>query len=168
MHLDLLDYQDELRAAGAAHPGPWPEGVGLRGRYGDGARRRLDAVRERGLNGQALFAEYAFAQVMGWNDWPTTRSGGVVRGYRVRPTDYADGCALVRDEDPDEAILVHIFLKGLRYRCVGWIRGRDAKRQGRRRDLGNGRSVWFVSQSALHPMDTLPALDGAAQGRETP
>ena len=158
-YLAVLDRMDDLRATQDARQGSRPEGVGLRARRDRAAARRRRELLPPYLCVELTLGELAFAKGMGWPDRPTLTSGGVVRGYHVRTTSYADGCLLLREADSDEDIFVLVVVQPPRCGIVGWVRGRDGKRDEWRRDIGDGHgSVWFVPQASLHRLDALEAV----------
>ena len=156
-YLEFLDQMDALRASEHARQGSRPEGLSFRARPRRTAARRRGSVLLIGLSIKLAVGEIAFATAMGWHERPTLTSGGVVRGYHLRIASSPDGCLLLREADADEDVFVLVDVQFPR-RCtiVGWVRGRDGKRDQWRRDLGDGRGgIWFVPQASLHPLEAL-------------
>ena len=92
---------------------------------------------------------------------PATQDGDI-SGVEVRSTQLADGRLIiheVRDKDDSPFVLVRGTFPV--YDVVGWIRGRDAKKDeyifkgdGRR---GDGNKVYFVPANQLRPIEELIA-----------
>ncbi len=71
----------------------------------------------------------------------------------VRSTDREDGSLIIRDNDSDERRYILAVAVGEMVRLVGWLAGRDAKKQGWMRNPHGYRQSWFVPQSALRPIE---------------
>lgn len=134
---------------------------------------RTDLAFDRSVEG--ALGEYALAA---WLDVayrpevrePDTDRGDVAR-HQVRTTTLATGSLIVRENDPETFAYVLVILSVRRNALIaslpGWIDGREAKDKRYWRDRGSApgihRSAFFVPQSALRPLDTLPLLDDRAE-----
>jgi hypothetical protein len=66
---------------------------------------------------------------------------------------------LVRPQDSDEAIWVHVTGRCPVYRVHGWLYGHEAKKPCWLQAVGGRPPAYFVPQAALHSIDDLPNLD---------
>lgn len=111
-----------------------------------------------GAAGELALAKYAGAY------WPMT-----VDGYRttpdisvlghpveVRTAREPDGRLIVRDDDDPRQVFVLVIGDPPRFRVVGSITGKSARRPEWRRDPGGHRPAWFVPQTALVPVPRDP------------
>lgn len=73
--------------------------------------------------------------------------------YEVRSTDLPDGSLIVRDNDDDNRRYILATVVDDVVNLVGWIKGKDAKKQEWLRDPGGRRPSWFVPQSHLMPIE---------------
>jgi hypothetical protein len=109
-----------------------------------------------GLHIEGACAELAVAKCRNkfWEavvDVPEGLEGDVGRA-QVRSTRRASGCLLVHPDDPDPAPFVLVIVRSpYEYDVVGWIEGRNAKREEWWR-TDTGRPAFFVPQSALNPL----------------
>lgn len=62
---------------------------------------------------------------------------------------------LVRPDDPDDSAFVLVVGRAPRYRIVGWLYGREAKRPEWLAGHGGRPPAYFVPQAELHPFETL-------------
>lgn len=73
----------------------------------------------------------------------------------VRATWRADGCLIVRDDDSDERKFILTTINAPDVCVVGWLYGRECKKQEFLRNPNGYRESWFVPQSCLRPIDEL-------------
>jgi hypothetical protein len=73
--------------------------------------------------------------------------------YEVRSTDLPDGSLIVRENDADDRRYILVTVIDDVVNLVGWIEGKDAKKQEWLRDPGNRRPSWFVPQDQLRPIE---------------
>lgn len=84
----------------------------------------------------------------------------------VRSTDREDGALIVRDNDSDERKFILAVAVGETVRLVGWLTGRDAKKQEWVKNPHGWRQSWFVPQSALRPIEEV--IDESKTETESP
>jgi hypothetical protein len=143
----LTPYESELAA-----------GVGLR-RHLSALRRGL--VNHHGYKGdgwgdhiEAAGAELAVAKFLGryWSgSVDTFKASGDVGPYEVRWRSSTTYDLLIRPGDADDRPFFLVLGQFPTYRVVGWIMGRDGKREEWRQHYGDRPAAFFVPQSALHP-----------------
>ncbi len=114
---------------------------------------------------EGALKEQALAQYTGCN-WTAVgdQYGNDVGPHEVRSTDLDHGCLLLHDSDADDTPYWLVVGQHGEYRIVGWIWGRDGKRDEYWQDKsGQNRPAYFVPQAALHPpfpgpFDAAPAM----------
>lgn len=80
---------------------------------------------------------------------------GDIGQWQVRSTWREKGRLIVHDEDNDAAVFVLVVGSAPHYNIAGWMRAADAKNKDWL-DSGDGRTAYFVPQSALHPWSSRP------------
>lgn len=123
-----------------------------------------------GLHIEGAAGEYAVAKALR-RFWPGVGEVKAedVDGVQVRTTSHHTGRLLIYPTDPDLVPFVFAVGRIPRFDVVGWLYGYEGKRAEWLSDL-NGTSpelVYAVPQSALLPLDTLPAVMGAYDVRAT-
>lgn len=130
-----------------------------------GVERQLEALRlgrqdNHGFAGagwdlhiEGACAEVAVAKATGryWDAVvrrPEDLAGDVGRGLQVRSTRRSNGCLIIHPTDPDEAAFVLVVAAPPAFNIIGWIRGREAKRDEWWRE-DTGRPAFFVPQGGL-------------------
>jgi len=123
---------------------------------------------DRSASSLGYKAQLAFCLMLGfqWNPKIDYKNANVGQIYKVRGRQRHAGnpspALLVREKDRDDLVFVHVTTEdGVTFRCEGWIRGADAKREGKRSDFGYGPS--YAVQRSLRSMESLPidhSLDG--------
>lgn len=78
-----------------------------------------------------------------------------VGALQVRATPEEDGRLIVRKNDPDDVRFVLVVGVVPCLRLVGWMLGKDAKRDEWRANPNGRASAWFVPQDALADYGTL-------------
>jgi len=137
-----------------------------------GIRRHLAALVANRANGygrgdddgwsdhiEGVCGELAVAKALGVYWTPTVdtfKSGGDVGDWQVRTRRRADYELLIRDDDADEAPFILVRGRVPLFEVVGWIRGRDGKRDEWRHAHGGRPPAYFVPAEALLPLETLP------------
>lgn len=129
-----------------------------------GLRDRHGAAKRDGwsLHIEGAAGELAAAKAVG-RYWPasvnTFRGEADIPGaeVRTRSRDYYD--LIVREDDEDDKAFVLVVGSMPNYRVCGWIAAGDGKRPEFLRTYGDRPPAWFVPQSALHPLTTLPTKD---------
>jgi hypothetical protein len=138
-----------------------------------GLRRHLEAVRAARADAfgrtdddgwsdhiEGACGEIAVAKAFGVYWAPsvnTFRCGGDVGRWQVRTRSRADYELLVRASDPDEAAFVLVRGRAPRFEIIGWILGRDAKRQEWVKTYGGRPPAFFVPDEKLQPMELATA-----------
>jgi hypothetical protein len=120
-----------------------------------------------GIDVQGAHAELAVAKGLGlkwdgqffnldeWFDWRT--DGHDVSGLEVRSTHHPDGCLILHPKDKDDSPFILVLThKAPDYLLSGWAFGHEGKKEKYWRDVGYGRPCYFLQQSKLRGMDTLP------------
>lgn len=77
-------------------------------------------------------------------------------GIQVKTRSRDDYDLIVRPGDSEQADYVLVTGQCPRYVIRGWISGADAKREEYRRDYGGRPEAFFVPQSRLRPIESLP------------
>jgi len=141
------------------------------------ARKLEDGRSDLGLGRhvEGAIAEMAFAYWLGVPYRPVVgkldMATGDVARCQVRSTAIPEGSLIVKQDDPPSFPYVLALLcphkGGVRVRLAGWLDGAEAKDERYWRERGSApgihRSAFFVPQSALRPLDTLPLLDDRAR-----
>jgi len=78
-----------------------------------------------------------------------------VGDLQVRTRSRHDYELILHPTDPDDRAFVLVTGTAPTYRLIGWIRGREGKRQEWWKDPAGGRAAYFVPQRALRPMVAL-------------
>jgi hypothetical protein len=119
--------------------------------------------RKRGWqdNCDGALGEQALAKWLNvyWDGTPNTfRKKPDVAEYEVRTNAESWGDLIIRDRDKDDAIYILVLSHDCpRFVIRGWMMGGDAKQDQWRRAGDRSRpEAWFVPQSELHDMDSLP------------
>lgn len=112
-----------------------------------------------GLHIEGACGEAAAAQATG-RFWPgsigTYRNGTDVMGFEVRTRSQPDWDLIIRDDDADDRVFVLVTGRAPLFNVCGWILAKDGKLPQYLRAYGNRAPAYFVPQSALNPMATLP------------
>jgi hypothetical protein len=105
--------------------------------------------------------ECAVAKVLGiyWNGSIDAFKDDDLPGLQVRTRSLHDWDLLVRPQDSDSAIWVHVTGRCPDYRIHGWLHGYEAKQSCWLQSHGGRPPAYFVPSSALHPINELPKLD---------
>lgn len=82
--------------------------------------------------------------------------GDVGNNYQVRTLKLHYYDLLVRPQDHDDKPYVLVTGRSGTYQVHGWIYGRDAKQEKWKDDKGGRAPAYWVPQSNLKPLDTLP------------
>ena len=97
-------------------------------------------------------AEMAVAKVLGLYWQSVVRNtedvNGDVSGVEVRSTTHPQGRLILHDADKDDAPYVLVRGQFPSYELIGWIKGRDGKREEYWFN-GDGRAAYFVPDSEL-------------------
>ncbi len=80
-------------------------------------------------------------------------NGDVGKVFQARSIDKLSNSLILHDRDDDMAAFYLIHCNAPRFTLLGWILGRDGKRQ-EWWQTRTGRPCYFVPQSALNPCDT--------------
>jgi hypothetical protein len=140
---------------------------------GHGTDRRIEAIRDgrKHRNGsppksamwgndiEGVCGEMGVCKFLGvyWSGAGSLRAPDVVGKFgrlEVR-TAQPGGCLIVQPSDDDDARFILVIGFAPTYWLVGWLWGRDAKRQEWWRNPGTGRPAYFVPQAALNSIDVL-------------
>lgn len=80
----------------------------------------------------------------------------VKKKYEIRTRTKEHYELIVHTNDPEDRI--YVLVRGLppKFHVVGWIAGSSARRKDFLQDHGGYRPSYFVPDSFLHPMETLP------------
>jgi hypothetical protein len=78
--------------------------------------------------------------------------------YQVRSTRLDGGSLILHKTDKNEAIFVLVTGEAPEFKVRGWMRAVDGKQEKWWRDTK--RPAYFVPQSVLEPMETLPGRGG--------
>ncbi len=141
--------------------------VGVKRHIGALRDRRADqhgATRDNGwtLHIEGAAGEMATARALGryWGaPIGTYKRGGDVGAVQVRTRCSDDYDLLIRDRDRADDVFVLVTGLAPNFTVRGWIYGHEARRDEWRKEHGGRPAAWFVPQSALHPLRTLPGVD---------
>lgn len=114
------------------------------------------------LDVEGLLAEAAVAKGLGIYYAPVTGAldtalGDVLPGIQVRSTKYKNGSLLIHKTDADDDKFLLVTGAQGSYDVRGWIVGSEGKRQEYWK-LYKERGAFWVPQSALNPLSTLPGF----------
>jgi hypothetical protein len=84
------------------------------------------------------------------------RGGDVGNKIQVRTRSKSYYELIVRKDDRDDDIFVLVTGKAPSFDVVGWISGKDAKKEQWIQTHGNREAAWFVPQKELLDMNSLP------------
>lgn len=103
---------------------------------------------------QGALAELAFSKAFKLK-WDRTTWGGRydVGKFQVRSTKHLNGCLLIRKNDEDEDNYVLVIDQCPKFEIIGWLRGKDAKKNKWIRIPNNRPPAWFVPQEYLNKFD---------------
>ena len=114
---------------------------------------------------QGAAGELAFAKCIGayWNGSINKYGVGAdVEDFDVRTRTEHDWCLIVRQNAPDDLKCVLVVGHAPILRVVGWMVASAAKQKQWLTTFTPGRELaYFVPQSALHPISTLPRREHA-------
>jgi len=120
--------------------------------------------RKRGWqdNCDGALGEQSLAKYLGifWDGTPGTfRTQPDVGQYEVRTNSESWGDLILRDRDKPESIYILVLSHDCpKFHIFGWILGEDGmKEEWRRKGDRKRPEAWFVPQSALNDMGSLPA-----------
>lgn len=102
--------------------------------------------------------EMAAAKALGlyWSGSINTfKTGGDIGTLQVRTRSRHDYDLIVRDSDRDDDRFVLVVGCAPVFDVIGWILGRDAKRQEWTRTHGGRSEAYFVPQNQLLPIETI-------------
>lgn len=85
----------------------------------------------------------------------TFKTEGDIGNLEVRTRSKSDYELLVRPDDNDEAVFVHVTGTLPKFKVHGWLKGKDAKQPKWLQDYGNRPPAYFVPNSALQPIEEL-------------
>jgi hypothetical protein len=88
----------------------------------------------------------------------TFKVGGDVGGLEIRTRSKSEYELLIRDNDPDDSIFVLVTGRSPNFEVVGWMKGKDAKREEWKQTHGGRPPAYFVPQSELHSIESLKEL----------
>lgn len=116
-----------------------------------------------GLHIEGACGEQAAARSTGrW--WPasnrTYKRDCDVLGFEVRTRSSHFYDLIIRPNDPDNRVFVLVTGRAPDFCVRGWIYARDGKLAEYERQHANRAAAYFVPQSALHPIETLPDHKG--------
>ena len=84
---------------------------------------------------------------------------GDVGPYEVRRRSRQDWDVLIRRRDADAKIHIAVFGCAPHFRVAGWLFGFEAKQDKWLKPHGERTPAWFMPQSELRSLDTLPRAD---------
>ena len=117
----------------------------------------LDPSDEWGVDIRGALGEMAVAKWLGvyWSGRFEFR--GVDVGHvEVRTAAKPTHSLILHDRDPDARPFILVTGTCREFELRGWVYGSEGKRREFWSDPKGGRPAYFVPQSALNPMDTLP------------
>ena len=76
--------------------------------------------------------------------------------YEVKTTPVPTGHLIIKPEAKDDKPFVLAVVEDMTVRLPGWMMGTDIKHEQYKRADQHGRASYWVPQSDLHPMSTLP------------
>lgn len=137
-----------------------------------GVRRQIEALRAEkkdsyGFDGntgwqihiEGALGELAFCKAIDryWGGTINTYKigGDVGSNIQIRTRSKLDYDLIVRNSDRDDDIFVLVTGQAPRYNVVGWITGKEAKRNEWRRTYGGRPPAFFVPQKELRAIDEL-------------
>lgn len=115
------------------------------------------------INIEGAAGEVAVAKCIGayWNgSIDTFKVGGDVSGIEVRTRSKRDYDLLVRPGDNNDALFVLVIGVCPNFDVIGWMIGRDAKQPRYLQDYGKRPPAYFVPQSDLNSIESLPGFSG--------
>lgn len=125
--------------------------------------RRYSDASDWDIDIEGACAELAVAKAMNvfWNGHMRTFKGPDVGDLHVRSTTHANGHLIIRDNDDENAVYVLVICDCPRYKIVGGISGKRARRDFPRvpNKGGEGASHW-VPQDDLSDIDRVFAAFG--------
>ena len=87
----------------------------------------------------------------------TFKNGGDIgEKVQVRTASKPDGKLVVRSDDRDDDYFILVTGQAPTYYVHGWLLGKDAKKAKYLDNPAGRGEAWFVPQSDLRPLDTLP------------
>lgn len=120
---------------------------------------RSDKAEGWTANIEGALAEMAVAQALGLN-WScsvdTFKSEPDVGKYEVRMRTQHQWELIVRPDDYEDRIYIHVTGVAPDFWIRGWMYGREAKRDEWLQSHGGREPAWFAPNKALHPMSELP------------
>lgn len=161
----------EVHAADAIELARNQEDIATNRKPAYGADHSTQAKRLKiGLQGARC--EAAFAKYLGERHEKGAFYGPDVGGYHVRGTEHLGGCLLLHPKDiegvyvlvvgPLAGSLAPIDKQAMAFYVCGWIEARHGKKNRWVRDPHEGRPAFFVPQTALSSIRSLPRLKRAA------
>jgi len=131
-----------------------------------GGMRRIEAMKHTrqpiygepnldlwGLDIEAALAEIAVAKAYDLYWEGVARAPSQLRGdvsnLQVRSTYREDGCLILHEDDPDDALFVLVTGRAPTYTIRGWMKAAEGKSPKWWRE-GDGRPAFFVPQTALN------------------
>jgi hypothetical protein len=105
---------------------------------------------------EGAMAELAYAKAFGvyWQAGIGTFRDPDVGNIQIRQTSVDNGCLIIRPSDKDDDIFVLVVGSAPDYLIAGWTRGKDGKDPRWAKAPNNGKTAYFIPQSALKPMTT--------------
>lgn len=125
-------------------------------------QNKKDAYGYDGENGWQLNIEGALGEIAAakflniyWDGSVNTWKANDLKDIQVRTRskDYYD--LIVRDNDSNDSIYILVIGKNGVYNVIGWINGKDAKKQEWKKTHGDRPAAYFVPQNKLNDMETL-------------
>lgn len=147
-----------LQTAGLVGVGRHIKGIKKEGQYGCN-----NVAVGWQVNCDGACGEMALAKYLGvfWDGNMGNFQAADVGALQVRTNPNAWGDLMLHPKDKDEDIFVLILSDKMpSYTLRGWIYGHEGKLQKWWRDGAKGRPAFFVPQSELHDMSTLPFNSG--------
>lgn len=147
-----------LQTAGLVGVGRNIKGLKNEGRYGC-----VTATVGWQVHCDGACGEMALAKYLGvfWDGNMGNFKAADVGALQVRTTQRAAGSLILHPGDKDEDVFILVLSHNLpSFLLRGWIYGHEGKVQKWWRDGTEGRPAFFVPQSALHDMSTLPVAQG--------
>ena len=103
--------------------------------------------------------EYAVAKYLGKfydGNVGNLEAVDVAGEYEVKTTPVPGGHLIIKPEAKDDKPFVLAVVEDMTVRLPGWMMGTDIKQEQYERADQHGRVLYWVPQSDLHPMSTLP------------
>jgi len=113
---------------------------------------------------EGALGEFAVAKYLGifWNGTLGSIHLPDVVTYQVRTRSKHHYDLLVHDEDKDNDIFILVTGKNGNYVIRGWMVAKQAKNRDKYwKNVGNDRPAYFVPQSDINPIETLPKINKA-------